>query len=314
MSLLNINQSELITLKEKAEKILKELQMNCDFDYENYHEALEQLNAIDGWTESQSTDGGYAEGHDWYSTQEKRVEEMKARLDRSKAESFTLETFLGLVFETDCIVKLEADILPPEVVSEMCSTYNVNHFPSMHSYYSVEEMLSGCISPETNTWQAREILALLKSLRAHRLVYDIRHTLKHPTCDGRVNTFNMHCIVHKLCELQYLEYLEEVVTLGMLDLELSGNFKAEVKYMVNHDFSKDFGIDFRKLRYAKAEEIKLNANFEFLDSIMPLVFETNYDNAMLFSIALIASTLLTPVLITSLHKLVVTLLGVIVNE
>ena len=35
---------------------------------------------------------------------------------------------------------------------------------------------------------------------------------------------------------------------------------------------------------------------------------------MLFPIALIASMLLIPVLITSLHKLVVTLLGVIVNE
>lgn len=97
MSLLNLNQSELITLKEKAQTILKELQMNCDFDYENYHEALDQLTAIDGWTEGQSTDGGYAEGYDRYARQEEYVEEMKARLDRNKAEVLFLEALIALL-------------------------------------------------------------------------------------------------------------------------------------------------------------------------------------------------------------------------
>lgn len=266
MSFLHLNQSELNTLKEKAENILKELQMNCSFDQENVDDAEYQLTAIDGWTEGQSTDEGYAEGHDWYASQEQRVEEMKARLDQKKAEAFTLETFLGLVFETACVFKLEANILPPEVVAEICNAYSVNHLPSMHSYYSVEEMLSRCISPETNTWQAREILALLKSLRAHSLVYSIRHTLRHPVCDGRVNTYPMHKILHDLCELQYLEYLEEVVTLGMLDLVIVNDFKTEVKYMVKHDFGKDVGIDFRKLRAqkAQAEKAELDAEFETL--------------------------------------------------
>lgn len=71
--------------------------MNCSFDWEDYHDALNQLTAIDGWTESQSTDEGYAEGHDWYARQEQRVEEMKARLDRNKAEVLFLEALIALL-------------------------------------------------------------------------------------------------------------------------------------------------------------------------------------------------------------------------
>lgn len=259
----------------KAQSILKELQMNCSFDEENYDEALQRLTAIDGWTESQSTDEGYAEGYDRYAAQERRIEEMKNRLDRNKAEIFTLETFLGLVFETDCVLKLEANILSPEVVSEICTRNNVNDFPLNHSRYSVKEMFSRCISPKTNTWQAREILALLKSLRAHSLVYLIRHTLRHPVCDGRVNTYPIQRIVDSLCELQCLEYLEEVVTLGMLDVYINqhdilfGYGYLMLNYMLRHDFGKDVGINFKELRYQKAQAEKaklaaeLNALMEF---------------------------------------------------
>lgn len=264
---------ELNALKEKAEEILKELQMNCSFNEENYDEALEQLTAIDGWTESQSTDEGYAEGYDRYASQERRVEEMKARLDKIKAENFTLETFLGLVFETDCIIKLERNILPPEVLSEICTRNNVNVFLLNDSRYSVKEMFSSCISPETDTWQAREILALLKSLRAHSLAYLIRHTLKHPLCDGRVNTYPIQRIVDSLCELQDLDYLEEVVTLGMLDVYINqdnilfGYGYLVLDYMVNHDFGKDVGIDFKELRYQKAQAEKAKQQAE-LNALM----------------------------------------------
>ena len=97
MSLLNLNQSKLITLKEKAEKILKELQMNCDLDYENYHEALDQLTAIDGWTEGQSTDGGYAEGHDRYARQEEYIKELKAQLDKQQTRISFFELIIAQI-------------------------------------------------------------------------------------------------------------------------------------------------------------------------------------------------------------------------
>lgn len=215
MSLDNLNQSKLITLKDKAQATLEELQMNCDFDYENYHEALDQLTAIDGWTESQPTDVGYSEGRDWYAAQKECVKELKAYLNHSEAKVLFFKAIMTLVFETNFITKLETNILTEEVVSAIYDTNNVNGFSFTHFEYSLKEMLLKLINLKTSTWQAREILALLKHLRTQDLFYELKFIFGDfysSVYEERVKTF--------ICDLKYLEYLEEVVTLGMLDLVL----------------------------------------------------------------------------------------------
>lgn len=113
-------------------------------------------------------------------------------------------------------------------------------------------------------------------------------------------------IVKNLKTISEINFLEEFLTYGFLDLykdwiqessfsetghsfPFSFNHEAKpfaslktINYLLKHDFGKDVGIDFRKLRYekAQAEKAKLDANFKFLDSIMPLVFEANNENAM----------------------------------
>jgi|13_taG_2_1085334.scaffolds.fasta_scaffold00872_5 hypothetical protein len=272
MSLLNLNQSELNTLKEKTQSILEELQMNCDSDYEDYLQALDQLTAIDGWAESQSTDGGYAEGHDRYASQEEYVEEMKMYLDDSEAKVFFYKSMMFLIFETDYVDRIQRNILDSEYVDRIGQKYNLCELDHLikdedRLTQAFKNYLSTVPKLNPSVWELREILAWFKHCWSNELEKAIRMTL----C-GEYNTVHYSYLVNDYTkQLTYLERIEEVVTLGMLDvyqiveeccfdfgwpesnLQRKKLLNRELGYMLNHDFGKDVGIDFKKLRYEKAQ-------------------------------------------------------------
>lgn len=262
MSLLNLNQSELITLKEKAEKILEELQMNCDFDYENYHEALDQLTAIDGWTEGQSTDEGYAEGHDRYASQEEYVEKLKARLDRNKAETAFFEHLMFLVFETDYMDRIQRNIFTNlEYLEEIARKYKlVMPISRVYFFQVFRNDVSRLDITKCSVWEQREILAYFKHKKSCVLIEEIQDALRLGA--------GLYYITFLMDELNQMERLEEIITLGMLDVHIEGQ-NNELSHMLNHDFGKDAGINFRELRAQKAQakKVKLDTKLKLSERV-----------------------------------------------
>lgn len=134
-----------------------------------------------------------------------------------------------------------------------------------------------------SVWQIREVLAVLKHYISKRLLNILKNTVK---IDEHVKKYGfdeyyceyleeLHLGILKydkyLEELVHLDFLEEVLSVGMLDLHQESFFLSypigdegepllgALCYMLKHNFGKDVGIDFQKNR-AEAAEAELAAH------------------------------------------------------
>lgn len=126
-----------------------------------------------------------------------------------------------------------------------------------------------------STWESREIVAVIRHHCSRNLIrilknaisfdeYVEKHGEDHYYYDYLLGLDERLLYDQYIEELARLDFIEEAITLGMLDLhedsylrtyEFEGqNLFGGVCYMIKHDFGKDAGIDFRMLRAQKVKD------------------------------------------------------------
>jgi len=175
-------------------------------------------------------------------------------------------------------------------------------------YVNLTELLVSKRSQELSVWEYRECFAYLKHDAAMRIIASVdyfemynRHIAFYKEngffdesifdeIDDFISIDHLCCyeadehfrIIKNLKTISEINFLEELLTYGFIDLykgwiQESSSFDPVVKpfaslktinHLLKHDFGKDAGIDFRKLRYekAQAEEAELDAELKLLEA------------------------------------------------
>lgn len=252
---LNLNQSELNTLKEEAMAVLEQLQTDYNSRLEDYNKVCTDLQ-LGIFYDYDSP--GYMS-----SSLEDRKEWHKERLDSKEAEIHFFESLMALVFETDYLERIQRNILSSEIMLHLSDKYglerkavsNWREAPEITydrvfgKYYAVSHEIE-----KFSTWEQREILAYFKSQCCSCLMSRLERAL---TMHEYLRSYNLSRLT---ADLVAINRLEEIITLGMVDvyikirkydipwggqsdIYLQKLLNRELGYMLNHDFGKDVGVE-----------------------------------------------------------------------
>lgn len=196
-----------------------------------------------------------------------KFQEFRAYVEEHEAYLPFYKMLLSNIFETDFFSQVERNMLDYDTLEKIEQKFNLRRTYRrwVNNTNTVAKIFKNRFSwidvTKRPNSELREILAYFRSRFTRDLLAYVSVTFEREEGKHRPD------FAHYFEQLARLEYLEEVITLGTLDLHIHALDLSE--YMLNHEFGKGVKVNVGKLRYEKAlaKKVKLDTKLKLSERV-----------------------------------------------